>query len=468
MSTQPSPLRALADSISQAVTVIEDAYAAANLSYPSLTGSFDPASPAETLLMRPDVAQAAQLVSVGCRALDAAAGSPGIKTMRASVGYVGTAAFEVAVNGYVAEILRSKPAGMHVDEIAAVNGFDAAILGRVLRKLASAFVFVEVAPNVFANNRLSSTLDTGKTVEEIKANPVARFTGALGVASLVNHATDINFKGAARLYEWLQDKNRGDGPEDAPVPRAFGTNLPLYVWLEQPGNEHRFASFATAMNAREDIQPPDAILQGLDFSTLPAGTKVVDVGAGIGHFSLTIAKKYPDLHYVIQDRAAVVEKAKAHWSEHLPSASVEMIPHDFFQPQPVKEPGVFILNNILHNNGKSRCITILKLLRDAAGPQTKLLIGEQIAPYACPEPVSLEGASNIKGADKLQAPASPLLAPGLADWPASADLVMLLNFNSEERTLGGFIDLLSGTGWKIVEAKTIPGGVDGYMVAVPV
>lgn len=55
-----------------------------------------------------------------------------------------------------------------------------------------------------------------------------------------------------------------------------------------------------------------------------------------------------------------------------------MIPHDFFQPQPVKEPGVFILNNILHNNGKSRCITILKLLRDAAGPQTKLLIGEQV------------------------------------------------------------------------------------------
>ena len=75
----------------------------------------------------------------------------------------------------------------------------------MLRKLASTFVFVEVAPNVFANNRLSSTLDTGKTVEEIKAkcvrifrtlstistdyhSPVARFTGALGVASLITHA----------------------------------------------------------------------------------------------------------------------------------------------------------------------------------------------------------------------------------------------------------------------------------------
>ena len=86
MSTQPSPLRALADSISQAVTAIEDAYAAENLTYPSLTGPFDPNSPAEALLMRPDVARAAQLVSVGCRALDVAAGSPGIKAMRASIG----------------------------------------------------------------------------------------------------------------------------------------------------------------------------------------------------------------------------------------------------------------------------------------------------------------------------------------------------------------------------------------------
>ena len=36
---------------------------------------------------------------------------------------------------------------------------------RVLRLLATSHIFIEVSPDVFANNRLSSVLDTGKSVE---------------------------------------------------------------------------------------------------------------------------------------------------------------------------------------------------------------------------------------------------------------------------------------------------------------
>ena len=42
-------------------------------------------------------------------------------------------------------------------------------LARVLRLLATNYVFTEVSPDVFANNRLSSVLDTGKSVEELLA-----------------------------------------------------------------------------------------------------------------------------------------------------------------------------------------------------------------------------------------------------------------------------------------------------------
>ena len=38
---------------------------------------------------------------------------------------------------------------------------------RVLRLLATNYIFVEVSPDVFANNRLSTVLDTGKPVEEL-------------------------------------------------------------------------------------------------------------------------------------------------------------------------------------------------------------------------------------------------------------------------------------------------------------
>jgi len=38
---------------------------------------------------------------------------------------------------------------------------------RILRLLATNHIFIEVSPDIFANNRLSSVLDTGKPVEEL-------------------------------------------------------------------------------------------------------------------------------------------------------------------------------------------------------------------------------------------------------------------------------------------------------------
>ena len=46
------------------------------------------------------------------------------------------------------------------------------VVARVLRYLATRHVFKEVAPNVFANNRLSSALIKKHTLEEIKAKLV--------------------------------------------------------------------------------------------------------------------------------------------------------------------------------------------------------------------------------------------------------------------------------------------------------
>ena len=45
---------------------------------------------------------------------------------------------------------------------------------RILRLLATNHIFTEVTPDVFANNRLSSVLDTGKPVEELLARLVPK------------------------------------------------------------------------------------------------------------------------------------------------------------------------------------------------------------------------------------------------------------------------------------------------------
>ena len=74
---------------------------------------------------------------------------------------------------------------------------------RILRSLATNYIFTEVAPDVFANNRPSSVLDSGKSVEELLARlapstavtsdelmivrPESKHIGTLGITSMIEH-----------------------------------------------------------------------------------------------------------------------------------------------------------------------------------------------------------------------------------------------------------------------------------------
>lgn len=80
---------------------------------------------------------------------------------------------------------------------------------RVLRLLATNYIFTEVSPDVFAHNRLSSVLDTGKSVEELLAklvpsllifddelrlgtvSPESKHIGTLGITSFFEHTYEL-------------------------------------------------------------------------------------------------------------------------------------------------------------------------------------------------------------------------------------------------------------------------------------
>ncbi|KAL1728170.1 S-adenosyl-L-methionine-dependent methyltransferase [Schizophyllum commune] len=470
MAAPHSPLRLLADTISQAVNVIDDAFALAGRSYPPLRAPFNADSPSEALFRQEEVAKAVDIILQSCSALVASAGAPHLRVVQKTMGYTTTAALAVVIDGYVAEILRDHPNGLHYKDIALRNGVNADKLGRILRKLASVHIFIEVAPDVFANNRLSSVLDTRKSVQDMQADPVEHFTGSQGIGSYIYKLTDADLKSAANLSETLKDPDYGneDIGEKSALSYTFKTPLGMYDWFEQAGNERRLACFSDAMRAQiTSLQPPNAVvLEGFDFSALAPGSKVVDVAGGIGHVTMAIAKQYPELRFVIEERPAVIEQAKEFWRKELPSASIEFVSQDFFQPQFVQDASVFLLFHILHNWGKTRAVQILQNLREAAGPDTKLIVGDMIIPHASYEQPAV--ASKIKGADKLLSPTSPLLAPGRAEHGTTLDMLMLTDLNGEERTLGRFVDLLEAGGWSIVEVHHIPGAFDSHMVAVPV
>ena len=68
-----------------------------------------------------------------------------------------------------------------------------------------------------------------------------------------------------------------------------------------------------------------------------------------------------------------------------------------------------MMKQILHDWSDPYCVKILKSLRAAAGPETKLLALETIVAYTCHDPAADNGVSVIPGAVPKEAPA-PLLA----------------------------------------------------------
>ena len=78
---------------------------------------------------------------------------------------------------------------------------------RILRLLVTNHIFIEVSPDVFANNRVSSALDTGKPVEELLArlvpsplisnnkliivSPEAKHRGTPGMTSFLQHLYEL-------------------------------------------------------------------------------------------------------------------------------------------------------------------------------------------------------------------------------------------------------------------------------------
>ena len=82
------------------------------------------------------------------------------------------------------------------------------------------------------------------------------------------------------------------------------------------------------------------------------------------------------------------------------------IEHSFFDEQPVRNADIFVVRYILHNWTDQYCVKILKRLRDAALPATKLIVLEEILEYMSRDTTTMH--ADLPGATNPMAPL-PLL-----------------------------------------------------------
>ncbi|KAJ7175090.1 S-adenosyl-L-methionine-dependent methyltransferase [Mycena crocata] len=457
-----TPIRQLLELITQSVETLEATCQSSGMTIPDLHEPFTP--PSEAFRTIPAAAEAASIISAAALQLEAILTPPQVALYKIVGGHFKSAALRICLESNVTEILREAgPQGIHANDIAARNGQDPEKLARFIRYLATHHVYREVKPNVFTNTRISSMLDTLKPSQEVLADPEHKHDNTMGLAALASHHLDEAFKASAYSWETLADPAtvRSGDPTASPFARAMGRAETLWKYYERPEEHFRHHRFGIGMQGIESLQPPDAILQAYQWSSLSKNAVVVDVGGGVGTSCLTLAAKVPSLKLVVQDLKGVIEQGKQLWNSKMPSAitsgQVTLEVHDFFTPQPQKNPAVFLLKQIMHDWSDEYCLKILNHLWEAAAPTTTLLLLDSIMPLACHD-LSGEGPNAIPGAVPKEAPA-PLLANygGANDMGYNADFDMFLLFNSQERTVIHFVNLLAKTGWKVTAIHRQPG-----------
>lgn len=262
------------------------------------------------------------------------------------------------------------------------TGVNEFALKRVLRALMAQRLFVEhngivkhsAASKVISNDpMLAQTLVD--TVEEMKVRPI----GFLGRAlELFPEAQELDECAASLAYT----------PADVQQKALNGNEKDSKLWTFYQyigASPERTLQFGRTM-ALAESQPGYSLqylVEGFDWAGLPGGGTVIDVGGSHGETAFALAKKAPQLRFIVQDRKEVIESlpsiTRKDGEGNIP-ANVEFMAHDFFDPQPIRGAKVILLRRILHNWPDKYAIRILKALVPALESGTRVLVMDAISP----------------------------------------------------------------------------------------
>ncbi|KAJ3864280.1 S-adenosyl-L-methionine-dependent methyltransferase [Lentinula novae-zelandiae] len=429
------------------------------VAFPLLSQPFTP-SPLDTNSV---VNESTCLIIAAAHQIIATVRAPAESIQEHATGAYTATALNLCVDVHVADILQGAGAqGIHTRELGTKTNIATKHLystARILRYLSTRHIFQEIEPDVFANNRISSLLIKPHSLNEIDANPDIEFEGAT-LAGFVGHVTDECLKASVSIVPWLKDKST---QFPSPFNMSIGSSISLFEWFEAPENTRRLRRATAAMTGGGERFPATIFtnvthcltILGFNWKSLKEDAVVVDVGGSVGSVTYTIFQQNKHLRYVIQDLESIINKeAKQYWEEKMPQAltdgQVTLQVTNFFEFQPVQNAAVYFLRLILHDWPDEKCLAILKILRRAAGPLSKLIVFEQIMAYSCKYSGPFADVSN-----PIKAPA-PLLANlgmGAGGFITMIDMQMLTLFNGKERTVTEFINLGSLTGWELEDVK---------------
>jgi hypothetical protein len=117
------------------------------------------------------------------------------------------------------------------------------------------------------------------------------------------------------------------------------------------------------------------LLDNYDWASLNAAkATIVDVGGSIGFVCIDLAKRYPDLKFVVQDLPKTIDSAPKLDGDLAKRITFQA--HDFFSTQPVKDADVYLFRWIFHNHSDKYASKILSALIPSLKKGARILIND--------------------------------------------------------------------------------------------
>lgn len=225
--------------------------------------------------------------------------------------------------------------GQTSEQLGQATGADPVLVSRLLRVLVSGAIIEEVDVDTYVETDFSKSL-----------------VDRQGIVNGIHYYYDLVAKQTEKLPEYLH-KTGYKGPSDAanpPFKYIMESSAGFWEWcITHPEAHANFNSFLSSIRVGQppwpSYYPPSRLLDGFDGSA----ALCVDVGGGKGrdlkHLVDAIGNEHPEAALVLQDQASVLEEAK---SEDIPS-QIQLMPHNFFEPQPCKGARAYFMHSILHD-----------------------------------------------------------------------------------------------------------------------
>jgi hypothetical protein len=310
--------------------------------------------------------------------------------MLLATGYFTARAIYVAATLGIADLLDGRV--RDADDLARATGAHAPTLYRFLRALAAAGVLEHTAEDRFGLTPVGATLR-------------ARAPDSTRPGVMMFHHPMF-----WRSWEELLYSVRTGRPA---LDEVFGK--PVFDYLATTPDAA--AAYDGGMTGLNKVIIP-AIVKAGDFARFGS---IVDVAGGQGSLLAAILEATPRARGVLVDLAHVTEVARRNLAERGLAERAEVVTGNMFESVPAGGEA-YVLKWILHDWDDAACVTILKNVRAAIGPEGRLLIVDRVLPERAEASLAMRTAM-------------------------MADLLMLIHLTGRERTEREFRALLESSGF---------------------